>query len=66
MDGEDGIMAVMNELCCGPWMGMLAKAYRQATKDMQEAAGPPAVNIQQYNQVSLVVCVSFSENVDSI
>ena len=46
-------MAMMNELCCGPYTVHLAKAYSQAVRDQEVATLPPPPNLQLFHQVSL-------------
>jgi hypothetical protein len=50
LDDPKEKMGIINELCCGPWMGTLAKAYSQGMRDL-EVVGLPAANLQHYEQV---------------
>ena len=50
--GQDRRFAIMNELCCGPYLVKNARQYVQGMRDL-EVANTPANDTQQFDQVNI-------------
>jgi hypothetical protein len=51
---QDRRFAIMNELCCGPYLVKNATQYLQGMRDL-ELANVPANTLQDYDQVVIYI-----------